>query len=322
MWKAKQQSGAALLIVLTLVAVLTILASELYAKSRHNGQRQSSLQNLLQAQWYARGGENHALLIAGKLSDYPIPEPEQLTSSYPIDKGHLRIQLIPQHNCFNLNSLDSTSTDDNKVTDNQDRPTAINTLKRLLQASGTDSHTGNTFTSRLADWIDKDSQPLDSFGMERASINTPHPNNAQLLNINEIKQLKILDDKAYNQLKKHLCTRSGDSGLAINPNDLTSENIPLLQAVFGDKLTPQTLEQLIESRPPDGYKDAEDFFNQSVFEDTDISAEVKAAFTTERKYYQAKINVSYDLARVQLNILLSSDEQNSNIIARYYGVTP
>ncbi|WP_261841556.1 type II secretion system minor pseudopilin GspK [Aliamphritea ceti] len=320
--KHNQQSGAALLIVLSLMAILTIIPTELYEKSRYSSNRLSSLQSLFQAQWFARSGESHALLKIRELHNLKVIEAGQLRTDYPIEKGNINIQLTPLHNCFNLNSLDSKTPEEQTETNNPDRLIAINSLKRLLQHSGIPLHTSRIFTSRLADWIDQDQQPLDSFGLERAGINTPKPNNTQLMNTAEIFRLNILGVQEFDKVKQHLCAHINDSSLTINPNDLTTEDTALLQAVLGDALSPEAIRQLLEARPADGYQDIKSFFTQGVFKDTEITPATKAAFSLKRNFFHAKIDVHYDIARIRLNSLLSINNDKGTVVARYYGAMP
>lgn len=320
--KPKKQSGAALLVTLTLISILTIIASQLYDFIKKTSVKQGSLQDLQQAQWYARSGEHHGFLLATEMFDKILLDNKSLDTQFPINKGSLAIKLQPMHNCFNLNSLDATIFEKGQKKPNTQRKLAINTLKKIASLSNIDMITAHTLTSRLADWIDQDSTPIDNLGLERAGTNTPLPVNGHLQHISEIKQLGVLDNQQYKSIESYLCARPGDSSIALNPNDLLPINAKLISALTNEKLSETDAKQLLEATPANGYENLESYFSEMNLSNKELTPEIKSAFILERRYYQARIQVLFNLSRIQLNTYFSTDGKTTLPLSRYYGVMP
>ncbi|WP_415897783.1 type II secretion system minor pseudopilin GspK [Neptuniibacter sp. QD72_48] len=317
----KRQRGAALLVTLTLVSILTIIASELYKMTRDNSNRLASVQDLEQAQWYALSGEQHSYILAKELIEKPAVH-SAVPVQFPIAQGNMTIQLNPVHNCFNINSLDSHKTNKEQRVPNPERPFAIKALQQLLISHNIDSLTAKSFTSRAADWIDADSDPIDAQGLERSSPTTPLPVNGHLQNINELKQLDILSDEQFSNISELLCARTGDTRLAINPNDLEEKHATLISALSHGVLDSADAKQIIQSKPADGYSDINSFIQSLQTDGKNLPTEINQAFHLERNYFKTRIQVMYERSRVELNAYFSTDGEKAQTLSRYYGVMP
>ena len=120
----KQQQGVALIIVLLVVAIVSLLATEMGGRMQLQVKRASNIKENNQAYWYAMGAEQYARKSIKKLIDNDgevihLDQPWNQEFVYPIDGGGIQAQLVDMQSCFNLNAVfeatppQSTSDDDN-----------------------------------------------------------------------------------------------------------------------------------------------------------------------------------------------------------------
>ena len=108
----RESRGAALVIVLFIVALAAILAVEMSANLMVQVQKSTNLQGHQQAKWYAYGGEELAIK-ALKLSKDDDPDKTSLDqvwatqgdTQYPVDNGTLSGKITDLQACLNLNAL-------------------------------------------------------------------------------------------------------------------------------------------------------------------------------------------------------------------------
>lgn len=319
MHKNSTEQGAALLTTLTLVAVLTIIATELYQLTSSSSDRLAQLRTLQQAEWYARSAESHGQLVSKRILSQPIVNKGDLTFVYPMQNGQIDITLEPLHHCFNVNSLDSHIRNSGLDKTNTHRQEVMTVLEKLLEGQQVDPYIAKSFVSRLADWIDQDREPVNDLGLETIGINTPMPANNHMLDISEIQQLQILSKEQHEAIIPFLCARFGDSTLSINPNDLEQTDASLLTAMTHNKMDVTTAKQLITSRPISGYSSLDEFFEQPAFKNFEISSEFKTAFSMHRSFYESRVKVRYESLEVYLTSKTSNTDSSAHRVTRYYG---
>ncbi len=106
----KKQQGVALIIVLMIVALVSVLATEMGARLQLQVARASSIKDSNQAYWYAIGAEEFArksiLQLVKKDPDAVTLEDgwsEEFT--FPVEGGGIQAQLSDMQTCFNLNAV-------------------------------------------------------------------------------------------------------------------------------------------------------------------------------------------------------------------------
>ena len=107
--KPKQQ-GVALIIVLLIVAIVSVLATEMGGRLQLQIKRASNIKDNNQAYWYAMGAEQYARKSIQKLMEEDgevihLEQPWNQEFIYPIEGGGIQAQLIDMQSCFNLNAL-------------------------------------------------------------------------------------------------------------------------------------------------------------------------------------------------------------------------
>ena len=106
---AQKSSGAALILVLGILSVISILAVQIMDTVDNLTRQQQGLKQLQQSYWYARAGEQYAAFISRDYLYTKMLKAEQTLLSFPIEQGVLQVTLKPLQNCFNLNSFSQRS---------------------------------------------------------------------------------------------------------------------------------------------------------------------------------------------------------------------
>ena len=107
----KHQQGLALITVLLVVALVTIIGTEMAIRLQMQITRSSNLQSNEQAFWYALGAEEFGKLIIRESmdADKGVIHLEQAWAMegmvFPVEEGEIGGQISDLHSCFNLNSV-------------------------------------------------------------------------------------------------------------------------------------------------------------------------------------------------------------------------
>ena len=169
--RPSKQGGVALIIVLLIVAIVSVLATEMGGRLQLQVKRASTIKSSNQAYWYAVGAEQYAskaikTLMAASNGVIHLNQPWAEEFVFPIEGGGIEAQLVDMQACFNLNGLkDITST--GGVGRSAELTLRLSAFKSLLDNSGLNipSFTIDTVTDSLADWFDADDS-MSTFGAE------------------------------------------------------------------------------------------------------------------------------------------------------------
>ena len=321
----RHQQGVALILVLGLMAVIAILATQLTEKVDHHLDQAVTLRDLDQARWYARAGETYAQTTLEDLVTKALLETEDTAANFPISgegqTGFVSYKLSPSHTCLNVNSLviDYNATDANTK--------AIKAVwsYALDQLAGVDNTTAAMFIQRASDWMDDNSEPQSPYGAETLfyTDQTPpyQPTNQPMVSLGEAKQLNALNDEEWQAIKPYLCVRPNDTELGVNPNDLTEQDAPLLVVLSEGLLDESSALSVIESRPDDGYEAIDDFYSLPAL--AEAGEAFRSAFTLERHYFTLDTQVLVGQAPFRIQSLLHVDSNGQTaVLSRRLGVNP
>ena len=129
-----RQKGVVLISVLLIVALATIVATQMSTRIMGQLQRASNLELNQQAYWYALGAEAFAKRVILTVVD---EDPEfinlsqiwaQGETTYPVDNGQIVGEISDMQACFNLNALRTDG--DNR--DNTNKSVQLLGFERLL----------------------------------------------------------------------------------------------------------------------------------------------------------------------------------------------
>ncbi|RVU31676.1 type II secretion system minor pseudopilin GspK [Neptunomonas marina] len=327
--RSKQQRGAALILVLGVMAVISILATQILETSRQSTQAFKAQRDLQQARWYARAGEFYA---TSKLGDYIDKKQLALKDrevQFPIEQGFIRYELTSLHRCLNLNSLQLPEPKENAAEREQQKAQQSYTeaVWRYLitEHAQADTVSADQLIQRAHDWTDPDELPTGVYGAESSfyasQAPAQRPANRTFLLPSEIRYLEALAAEPRQQILPLICARPNDLAIAINPNDLQPQDAPLLQALMGGAIDARTALNIIEDRPREGWSNAAEFWQQPVLKDLSVSEASKAAIVMKRHYFSLITEVQFGVARFRLISLLHVDEnKKTRVLGRRYGV--
>jgi len=318
-----RQRGAALIMVLGIMAIITVLATQVMDTVRQQTQQHSASRDLRQGYWYAKGGETYALSKLADFIDKPLLEKEDLEVAFPIDGGGVRYRLQPMHTCLNINSLNQ-----NKEANEALYQFTTNVWKQFLeQEIKLSAASQEMLIDRIRDWTDKDTLPEGGYGAETPFYSGQTPPQAaaddDMVSVSELLQLEALSNEEAALLLPYVCTRPGDQTLALNVNDLNTSSAPLISALIKGAIDSVQIAAIINDRPKEGYAHAADFWQHPIFNSITLSDQTKAALVNKRHYFQLETEVRLGSVEFSLTSwLYINDEKNARVLGRRYGVAP
>ncbi|SHJ85918.1 type II secretion system minor pseudopilin GspK [Halomonas caseinilytica] len=250
-----RQDGAALLMVLLCLALISLTLTSLSEQGSRDLARLSELQAQTQADFYAQGAE---VIARRALTDAAVRQAglwwQSLSGrslSYPTDHGQIHLNVEDLRGCLNLNALAG------------DTALAARQLTYYLdqQVRSVAGLSTRAFLSRLIDWIDPDgvarSGSLDGPDYAddvRPGLGPRTAANAPLTDISEVNWLAPLDSRRARHLPAGLCAYPDTGPITLNLNSLSAERIALLDALLEGQVPRGRLEHLLRSRPAAGYQ--------------------------------------------------------------------
>ncbi|WP_275286133.1 type II secretion system minor pseudopilin GspK [Halomonas elongata] len=256
-----RQDGAALLMVLLCLALVSLTLTSLSEQGRRDLARLSELQAQTQADFYAQGAE---VIARRALTDAAVRQAglwwqslRGRSLSYPTDHGHIHLNVEDLRGCLNLNAL---AGPDAPLTRRQ----LTHYIDHHLQGRPVSGLSTNAILSRLMDWMDPDgvarSGSLDGPDYAndvRTGLGPRTTANTPLADISEVNWLAPLNSRRSRRLPEGLCAYPDTGPLMLNLNSLAVERVELLDALLEGRIPRGQLERLLGSRPAAGYPDVD-----------------------------------------------------------------
>ena len=323
-----RQTGAALIIVLGLVSVMSVTAVVAFDMFGMFVRKTTNSQIMSQAREYALAGEilgakrAGAVIKANELfgvSDAINDTDNGLKVDMPIDGGRIKGALKENTNCFNLSTLVSKLPNGSYVANVM----AMQQFSNLLQAMGIGKTEAASLTAALTDWQDSDTRPLP-MGAESAAYNRLDPpyrtSDSRLVSIKDLRLIRDFSVDLIDALTPLVCIDPLDTQTVLNINTLQPHHSVLVKALLGDAVTIQQASQLIASRPRGGYDHNRRFWQMKIFEGKAIPEAVRGQFITTPRRFLLTVDVRLNTARTRLNSALHFNPDGSYIIiSRYFG---
>ncbi len=328
------QRGVALIIVLLIVAIVSVLATEMGGRLQLQVKRASNIKENNQAYWYAMGAEQYARLAMQVLAEQDTMHLEQDWSQefvYPIQGGGIKAQLVDLQSCFNLNALkdvpqqpsESTQNAAAKNTDNGTKvPEPQQAFERLLaqiepEISG---YNKDTLRDSLADWLDQDdnTRALGAEDSEYESRQFPYiAANNYMIHKSELRLVHGVELPWLASLLDLVCVIPNDNLFFINVNTVTSEKAAVIAAATGLSLS--DAQSLLESRPKEGYESAAEFLNSQEITALNLSDQQKSWFGVKSSHFILYTQAQYNSASFALQSILKIDESDKiSVIQREF----
>ncbi len=230
--KPRQQSGIALVMVLLIVALITVIAGEMFERYHLSLRRTTNIVSMNQAYQYALGAE--AIAMSMMYDDYhgrDNQEPNKFdsadeiwadlpTDTFPIDDGFITFKIEEISSRFNVNSLLNF--------DGTVNAEAVAMFENLLEQFNIERQV----VSAVVDWLDNNIDPSGPNGAEDdyySGLDRPYwAANGPISSVSELRLVKGLDVENFDRLAAHLTALPRLS--TINPNFASPQ---IHQAVAG-----------------------------------------------------------------------------------------
>ncbi|MBJ6978315.1 type II secretion system minor pseudopilin GspK [Luteimonas sp. MC1895] len=313
------QSGAALLTVLLLVAVMTVLLVAVMDDIRFALRRTGNAQALAQAQWYALGSEQlarariHQLdrdgrtTLAGGWNGRPF--------LFPIDGGVMQVRLDDASACFNLNSVVEGAPGQWRR-----REAGVQQYLALLEALEFDTARANAMADALVDWIDQDPHPGPA-GAEDPAYAARSPgartSGALLAEASELRAIAAHDAAAYARLRPHVCAQPEAALSPINVNTLQDGDAVLLAMLGDNRLDTAAARRVLAARPAGGWPDLQAFAAQPAIRAAGLPDHALQQISLRTRWFALETRVEHAGAEVVLSALFDRDSQGpARLVAR------
>lgn len=253
------ETGAALLSVLMIVAVMSVAAVlALDGLSRAiDVSRLSAARG--EVHWHARSvrafSDHLAVGIVQQTDGALTATTPGLgeTVEFPVEGGRIRARLEEASNCFNLNALAERGDGGWTV-----RPERLRDLERLFEAAELSPYLAEGLAASIADWIDSDTlaRPGGAEDGFYAALETPHRAAGTLFaNTSELRALAPVTPELFAAIAPLVCVRPSSEPSVLNLNTLRPDQAPLVSALYAPALETPTARALISQRPAGGWRE-------------------------------------------------------------------
>ncbi len=258
-----RQKGAALIIVLILVATLSFIVlslAQVTTLAAHRSLNVNARQELL---WRAFGVEALAAAAIEAVydkKDIRITPDNQLFSTMhplPLEEGAGRVYFVDRTACFNVNSLVTGNNGDYNSA-----PAAKAEFLALAQSAGLSAGEALNIVSAITDWLDTDNgvQPGGAEDGFYAGLPAPYRTGQTLLaDLSELRAMNGVTREIFNTLQPYLCVQPEAAPSKVNVNFLTPDRAPVLVGLLQGQISMADALAIIDARPPGGFTDAKAF---------------------------------------------------------------
>lgn len=324
----QKQQGVALIIVLLIVAIVTVLATQMGSRLQLQVKRATNIKENNQAYWYAMGAEQYAANSLQKLEALSdgiihLEQPWAERFVFPAEGGGIEAQLVDMQACFNLNGLRDANSQANS---GQNRSAELNlrlqAFERLMSLVNQElaAFSIETVRDSLADWLDADDtmSPLGAEDSEYEGRQFPYlAANNYMSDKSELRLVNGVEAAWLQPLLQHVCVLPNDNSFKLNVNTVTEQHAAVLAALAG--LTLGEASAVIGARPPQGFKQVEDFFAVSEVSSKNLSNEQKAWFDVKSQYFKLQTKAAYNNANFAMQTVFKVDKQDVTVLKREFG---
>jgi general secretion pathway protein K len=316
----RKQQGVALIIVLLIVAIVSVLATEMGGRLQLQIKRASNIKENNQAYWNAMGAEQYARKSIKQLIDEDgdvihLQQPWNQEFVYPIEGGGIQAQLVDMQSCFNLNALKEPATTGVAPL----LPDRKEAFRRLLDKVKPEipSYNRELVEDSLADWLDEDDSPqgIGAEDSEYESLQFPYiAANNYMVHKSELRLINGVEVSWLRELLKLVCVLPNVSLFEINVNTVSEENVAVLAAATG--LTLVDANSILASRDPEGFQNVTDFLNLPSIQALNLNADQKTWFNVKTEHFILHTKTKYNDATFAMKTLFEVDSSKNVIVIR------
>ncbi|MBB1295426.1 type II secretion system minor pseudopilin GspK [Pseudoalteromonas sp. SR44-5] len=323
----KSQHGAALIIVLFIVALASILAVEMSANLLVQVQKSTNIQGHQQAKWYAYAAEELAIkaLLQSKKDDPEKTTLKQIWAQqgdipYPVDNGTLQGKITDLQACLNLNALRVKAPQAGSTDKTNPAHTALLALLENIEDLPAEE-SEEAMADSVYDWLDEDSITYRSGAEEDEYLSRKSPYmtaNSFFASSSELRLVKGFNPLVMEKILPYVCVIPGSELLAINVNTIAPEQALLLSALI-DGLSESGAQSVLSVRPEEGFNNIEEFFEQVNQQGAQNVKSVEKLFTINSEYFKLQAQAKFVDLRFSMTTLLHAKDGEVTILARKFG---
>lgn len=323
----RSQRGVALIVVLLIVAIIAIIATDISGRNQLAMRRTINLTEYDQAYWYAMSGEELVKKILKKDFD---ESKDQVNlgqnwainnAVFPVEHGEIAGKVMDLRACFNLNALAQSSVQDDSGQNKM--PLAVNQFRSLLVALGMDDFAAEKLSQTVKDYIDADST-MSPFGAEDADYQAravPYrAANTLMQDKTELRAIIGVTQEVFKRLAPYICVIPGNDSQFLNVNTVTEEHAALLAGMLENKISVEEAENIINQRAVNGYKKIEDFFADNASILGKLNDQIKSSFRVNSNYFLLHSAAKVNQAIFQMQSVLKRSDKGFSTISRQFGV--
>ncbi|MBW8185113.1 MULTISPECIES: type II secretion system minor pseudopilin GspK [Shewanella] len=325
----RKQRGVALIVVLLIVALVAVIATNINSRNHLSMRRTLNLAQYDQAYWYALSAEE----LTKKVLKQDLEDAEgrvhrqqywaQADVVFPAEHGEIGGKISDMRACFNLNSLSIDTKGQLDGNGQPKLPLAAIQYQGLLMALGMDEFSAERLTHTLKDYLDEDTtaSPFGAEDAEYESRNVPYrAANTLMSHRSELRAVMGYSQDIYLKLLPYICVIPGNTQQLLNVNTIEVEQAALLAGMFDDKMSVSEAESIINQRPGDGFEKIEDFKeNSSVAGLLAADAALSSSFVVDSKYFRLEAGAKVDTATFRLESIIKTDGSSFEILTRQFG---
>lgn len=297
-----RQQGIALITILLVMAVATVIASEVASRLHFHIQRTDNQQTRTQAYQYALGGEElvrQILFLDHQDGEYDHLEENwsKLKPVYEFDQGKssLKIQLIDLHSRLNINNL---VTEEGALNE-----TVYEQFLKLFNVLALDQQLLNS----LVDWLDKDNLPtnLNSEDNGYLALDTPYrAANRQLAHLSELSLIQGWNIEHLTQIAPYVTILPTATQINVNTASAT------VLSTLAEQLTPLNSDNLVASQKNGGFETMDEFLAHDQLAGIEVNTTMA---DVNSDYFAAYVESTFSGKTVRLQSILYRDRSSGEI---------
>jgi general secretion pathway protein K len=316
--------GMALLVVLLILSVMVIIASNMSGRLQLELRRTANLSTGKQAWWYAISTE---ALVSKILAQDFKDDPKVVSLSqywarkdviFPVEDGTLKGEVRDLQSCFNLNSL-SVGQQGDSGDDLANQPYPVKVFRTLLTLLEIDEYEATQLTDAVRDWTDSDTVLVSSYGAEDAyyeGLSQPYlPANQKMLGVDELRAVRGVSGKLYARLAPYVCALPNDK-LLVNINTISPDQPELLAALYLGKISVDDAKGVLKDRPRKGWQSKAEMTSLPALAAGSGIKGLNEAIDVKSDYFVAYLLAEVADTRARLETYFQRSKENKAVVLR------
>jgi general secretion pathway protein K len=326
----RAETGAALLTVLLLVAILAVIAALALERLTLASRMTRNIVSADQGRAYMLAAEQ---IAATRIADLLAVNKDRTTlagdwvgvpQTMGVPGGTVTALLRDAGNCFNLNSLvfrGERAPGSNAPEPLVARQVAITQFAGLMRLLGIEIGRAEQVAVSVADWIDTDMTPGpggaedEHYGGFSPAYRTA---NALIADPSELRMVQAVTPEIYERLRPWVCALPVTDLSPINVNTLLPGQAVLLAMIAPDRLSIEQARQVLARRPPDGYGSLIAFWNQPPLPALGLNDAAKQQLQQKSRWFEIGFSADLGGDRVEETVLYDAGGVGVRVVRRQW----